>query len=89
MADLQAGDRVRLLIDTPEGVPVEGTVVVVQDNPGKKVGVELDRYAPGGHSLDGLLDAEEKSDPESGITYGKGWWTLEYNSELLEPAPVS
>lgn len=87
MADLQAGDRVRLLIDTPEGEVVEGVVRVVQDTPGKKVGVELDHYVLGGHSLDGVLDEKEKSDPDTGTIFGKGWWTLEYNVEVLESAP--
>lgn len=83
MAKLTAGDRVRLLIDTPEGTPLEGTVRVVQDKPGKKVGVEFDNYVATGHSLDGELSDKEKSDPVTGVTYGKGWWTLEENLEVL------
>lgn len=79
---LNEGDRVRILIDTPENTPVEGTVRVIQDEPGKKIGVELDQHAATGHSLDGLLSAE-KVDPTSNIRYGKGWWTLEDNLEVL------
>lgn len=84
MADLKVGDRVRLLIDTPQGEPVEGTVRVVQDTPGKKVGVEFDNYVATGHSLDGKLDDKEKTDNATGVTYGKGWWTLEDNLEVLK-----
>lgn len=83
MADLKVGDKVRVLIDTPEGVPANGTVVVVQDEAGKKVGVQLDNYVLGGHSLDNKLDEKEKTDPATGSTFGKGWWTLEENVEVL------
>lgn len=83
MADLKVGDRVRILIDTPGGEPLDGTVKVVQDTPGKKVGVELDNYAATGHSLDGQTEAPEKNDPTTGVNYGKGWWTLEENVEVL------
>lgn len=84
MAKLKVGDRVRVLIDTPEGQPVEGTVAVVQDVPGKQVGVELDNYALYGHSLDGKTADAEKTDPGTGVTFGKGWWTLEDNLEVLK-----
>jgi hypothetical protein len=84
MAQLKEGDRVRVLVDTPEGTPVDGTVRVVQDTPGKKVGVEFDNYVAGGHSLDNTLDDKEKTDTATGVTYGKGWWTLEDNVEVLK-----
>jgi hypothetical protein len=54
---------------------------VIQEEPGKKVGVELDHFTDFAHSLDGLV--EEKVDPVRGITIGKGWWTLEENLEIL------
>ena len=83
MAQLNEGDKVRVLIDTPNGTPVDGTIRVLQDKPGKHVGVELDNYVAGGHSLDGKLDEKEKTDGSTGVTYGKGWWTLEDNLEVL------
>jgi hypothetical protein len=83
MADIQVGDRVRVLVDTPENTPIDGTVVLVQDIPGKHIGVELDNFAPGGHTLDGELDEKEKTDSVSGVTYGKGWFTREENVEVL------
>jgi hypothetical protein len=83
MADLKVGDRVRVLVATPQGEPVDGTVAVVQDVIGKGVGVELDNYVATGHSLDGELTDKEKTDPETGVTYGKGWWVLSDNVEVL------
>lgn len=70
---VQEGDRVTILTDTPEGHPIKGTVVVVQDEAGKKVGVELDEYTPYAHSLDGRVDEREQGDGLPVI--GKGWWT--------------
>lgn len=80
---LKVGQRVRVLVNTPEGTPVDGTVRVIQKKPGKPVGVELDNYAAFGHTLDGTLDAAEKLDNSTGARYGKGWWTLEDNVEVL------
>lgn len=77
---VKEGDRVTILVDTPEGRPVKGTVVVVQDEVGKQVGVELDDYTAYAHSLDGLVDEREQG---SGLpVIGKGWWTLEDNIEV-------
>lgn len=76
---LKKGDRVTILVDTPEGHPVKGTVKVVQDVPGKKVGVELDDYTVYGHSLDGLVDEREQGVGLPAV--GKGWWTTEDNVE--------
>ncbi len=79
---VQEGDRVTILVNTPEGHPIKGTVRVVQDEPGKKVGVELDDYVVYGHSLDGLVDEREQG---SGLpVVGKGWWTLEEDVEVEE-----
>lgn len=83
MADLNVGDRVRVLVDTPQGEPVDGVVAVVQDVPGKYVGVELDHFIATGHSLDGAIADKEKTDPETGVNYGRGWWTLSNNVEVL------
>lgn len=80
---LKVGDKVRILIDTPTGEPVTGTVKVVQDEPGKKIGVELNEFVKSGHSLDGLLE-KEKVDASTGHRFGKGWWTLEDNVEVLK-----
>lgn len=82
MADLKlkVGDKVRIIIDPPAGIPQTGTVKVVQNKPGKMVGVELDHLADYGHSLDGLV--EERVDASRNITVGKGWWTLPENVEL-------
>lgn len=77
---LKEGDRVTILVDTPEGHPVKGTVRVVQDEVGKKVGVELDDYTLYAHSLDGLVDEREQG--ENLPVVGKGWWTTEENVEV-------
>lgn len=78
------GDRVTILVGTPEGRPVKGTVRVVQDTPGKRIGIELDDYTPFAHSLDGLVD--EKVQPgaaEQNLpVIGKGWWTTEDDIEV-------
>jgi len=78
---LQLEQRVKIIIDPPNGIPTEGIVRVIQDEPGKMVGVELDHFTDYAHSLDGVV--EEKIDPVRGITIGKGWWTLEENLEIL------
>lgn len=78
---LSIGDKVKILIDPPGGVPVEGIVRVIQDKSGKLVGVETDHLVDYGHSLDRLV--EERTDPVRGITVGKGWWTLPENVEVL------
>lgn len=77
---VKEGDRVTVLVDTPEGRPVKGTVRVLQDVPGKLVGVELDDYTVYGHSLDGLVDEREQSGDLPVV--GKGWWTREENLEV-------
>lgn len=74
------GDRVTILVDTPENIPVKGTVKVVQDEPGKRIGVELDDYTPYAHSLDGLVDEREQG--EGLPVVGKGWWATEENLVL-------
>jgi len=69
------GDRVTLVANTPEGRPVKGTVVVLNDakeDPGHQVGVELDDYVSGGNSLEGLVDEREQGEGE--MVIGKGWW---------------
>ena len=77
---VQEGDRVTILVGTPEGHPVKGTVRVVQEEAGKQIGVELDEYTVYAHSLDGLVDEREQG---SGLpVVGKGWWTLEANVEV-------
>lgn len=77
---LKEGDRVNILVDTPEGHPVKGTVKVVQKEVGKTVGVELDDYTVYGHSLDGLVDEREQG---GGLpVVGKGWWTTEDNVDV-------
>ena len=68
---LKVGQRVRITIDTPTGVPVDGVIRVIQDVPGKKIGVELDKFTNYAHSLDRLVEE------------GKGWWTLEENLKVL------
>ena len=78
---LELGQRVKIIIDPPNGEAAEGIVRVIQEEPGKKVGVELDHFTDYAHSLDGRV--EEKTDPVRGITLGKGWWTLEENLEIL------
>ncbi len=78
---VKKGDKIRIIIDTPAGQPINGVVTVVQDVPGKTIGVELDQTTAYAHSLDGALKGVEKIDPTNGIRYGKGWWTLEENIE--------
>ena len=73
--------RVRIIIDPPGGIPIEGIVRIIQDEPGKKIGVELDHFSDFAHSLDQRV--EERTDPVRGITVGKGWWTIEDNLEIL------
>jgi hypothetical protein len=73
---LQLGDRVTILVNTPEGRPVQGTVRVLNDvkeDPGHQVGVELDDYVVYGHSLEGVVDEREQGSDQPVI--GKGWWT--------------
>lgn len=82
VSSLAVGDRVSILVDTPEGHPIKGTVRVVQDEVGKKVGVELDDYTVYGHGLDGLVDEREQG--EGLPVVGKGWWTLEENVQKLD-----
>lgn len=78
----KAGDKVRLLFGSPTGEPLEATVKVVQDEVGKKIGLEFDSLQPYGHSLDGLV--EEREDPSGqGPTVGKGWWVTEDDIEKL------
>lgn len=76
------GDRVTILTGTPEGHPVTGTVVVVQDEAGKRVGVELDDYTVYGHSLDGRVDEREQGGDQPVV--GKGWWTTFEDVQKLD-----
>ena len=78
---LTIGQRVKIIIEPPNGVPAEGIIRVIGEVPGKKVGVELDRFTEYAHSLDGIV--AEKTDPIRRITLGKGWWTVEENLEIL------
>lgn len=82
MAKITKGTRVRIVIDPPNGQAAEGTVVVLGKEPGKAVGVELDRLTDRCHSLDGLV--EERVDETRGVTVGKGYWTLPENVEVLQ-----
>ena len=75
MAGLKVGDRVTILVDTPNDEPIKGTVKIVQDVAGKTVGVELDEYTAYAHSLDGEVDEREQGDGLPVV--GKGWWTRE------------
>lgn len=79
---MKKGNKVRILVDTPMGVPLTGIVRVVQKDPGKSIGVELDAPVIGGHSLDGVID-RELVDPTTGFTVGRGWWTREENVEIV------
>lgn len=87
MAEIKVGQKVRVLIDSPAGEPVDGVVKIVNDekkNPGKVIGVELNNFALTGHTLEGALDASaEKVDPTNGQRFGKGWWTREENLEII------
>lgn len=79
---LTIGAKIRIIIDPPNGTPLNGVVKILQDNvPGKKVGVELDNYCDYAHSLDQTVS--EKTDPIRGITVGRGWWTTADNVEIL------
>lgn len=81
---LAVGDRVQVLVATPTGDICTGTVRVLNDpekDPGHQVGVELDEYVVGAHSLEGVVD--EREDPRGGRTVGKGWWSRpEYLNKL-------
>lgn len=78
---LSVGQKVNIIIDPPSGTPVEGVVKIIQDTPGKKIGVELVHFTDYAHSLDNQV--EEKIDSVRGITVGKGWWTTPENVEIL------
>lgn len=78
---LAIGQHVNIIIDPPNGAAVSGLVKIIQDVPGKKVGIELDHFTDYAHSLD--KQVEEKTDPVRGITVGKGWWTTPENVEIL------
>jgi hypothetical protein len=81
---LKVGDRVTILVNTPEGRPVQGTVRVLnsyEDDPGHQVGVELDDYTLYAHSLEGLVDEREQGGDLPVV--GKGWWTLPEDVEKL------
>lgn len=69
---LSVGQRVRIYIDAPGDEPAEGTVEVIQDKTGKRIGVRLDAYHPHAHNLDGAL-------PERGY----GWWTLPERVQVI------
>lgn len=78
----QIGDRVRIFLDPPGGQEItEGTIRVIQDEPGKLIGVELDHFTDRCHSLDGVV--EERTDEVRGIVVGKGWWTRPENIEKV------
>ena len=79
----EAGDRVRIFIDSPnaDGSVAFGKVRVVQDTPGKLIGVELDQFTERAHALDGLV--EERSDEVRQVTFGKGWWTRPENIQKV------
>lgn len=80
---VSVGDRVTILVDTPEGRPVQGTVRVVNDGPGgHQVGVELDDYVVYGLSLEGLVDEREQGGDQPVV--GKGWWTRHENVQKVE-----
>ncbi len=85
MADLQIGDRVVIITDTPNHEPVKGYVRVLNDaeeNPGQQVGVELDEWTAYAHSLEGVVEEREQGEGQPVI--GKGWWTRPENVEVVE-----
>lgn len=82
-AEIKVGDRVDILADIPHSGYFSGTIKVIQDEPGKKIGVELDRPAINGHSLDGRLE-KERVDAVSGSRMGRGWWTVEENLSIIK-----
>lgn len=71
------GDRVRLLRDLPDGLPVDVLfrIVVVNDekkNPGRLVGLEASERWPMLHSCDG--EVQEL----------RGWWSRPENLEKVQ-----
>jgi len=78
---VKVGDKVTIITNTPEGHPVKGTVVVVQDEAGKQIGVELDEFTLYAHSLDGKTEEREQGDGLPVV--GKGWWTTQDRIEKL------
>lgn len=80
---LKVGDRVTILVNTPENHPIKGTVRVlnsVEEDAGHQVGVELDDYTVYGHSLDGIVDEREQGGDQPVV--GKGWWTIPEELEV-------
>lgn len=78
---LAIGNKVKIIIDPPGGTPTAGVIRVLQNVPGKTIGVELDHFTDFAHSLDKRV--EEKIDPVRNITVGKGWWTRKENVEII------
>jgi len=77
MANLIVGDKVQVLVDSPQA-----TVAVIQDVPGKQVGVVFSKSVANGHDLDG--ETTQVVDPETGRRYGKGWYSRPENLEIIE-----
>lgn len=82
MANLIVGDKVQVLVDSPTGEAIEATVAVIQDVPGKQVGVVFSKSVANGHDLDG--ETTQVVDPETGRRYGKGWYSRPENLEIIE-----
>ena len=82
---ISIGQRCRILVGLPEAQVLEGTIRVLNSgkkDPGHQIGVELDAPIRYGHSLELELE-REKVDPDTGISIGRGWWTLPENIELI------
>lgn len=70
---LKIGQKVKIVVDPPDGGSVEGVVKIIQNIPGKQVGVQLSQPVAFGNTLDGLITGNP----------GQGWWTREENIEIL------
>lgn len=81
--EFKKGDIVDIVADLPHAGYFRGTIVIIQDEPGKKIGIELERPAMNGHSLDGMTD-KERVDPVSGTRMGRGWWAVAENLQLVK-----
>lgn len=75
----KVGDRVRIILGQMAGFT--GRVKVIGNEPGKRIGIELDSFVDYGHSLDGAT--EERYDSVRDITVGRGWWVTEEEIEKL------
>jgi hypothetical protein len=75
---IKVGAKVRLAEDFPPGTSQRSTftVIVVQDEAGKRIGVEGPSTMDSGHECDGACEL------------GRGWWTTEESLRSVDGEAV-